>query len=50
MRLAFAELINGARNSDLMTAPTAPERTAKASGTMLITLAAAQFLMTLDSG
>ena len=32
-----------------MTAPTAPERTAKASGTVLITLAAAQFLMTLDS-
>jgi MFS family permease len=29
--------------------PTAPEQTAKASGTVLITLAAAQFLMTLDS-
>jgi MFS family permease len=32
-----------------MTVPTAPEQTAKASGTVLITLAAAQFLMTLDS-
>ena len=32
-----------------MTVPTAPERTAKAASTVLITLAAAQFLMTLDS-
>src|SRR5512133_650160 len=32
-----------------MTAPTAQEQAAKASGTVLITLAAAQFLMTLDS-
>jgi hypothetical protein len=32
-----------------MTVPTATERIAKASGTVLITLAAAQFLMTLDS-
>ncbi|HWH99996.1 MAG TPA: MFS transporter, partial [Propionibacteriaceae bacterium] len=32
-----------------MTAATAPERTAKASGGVLITLASAQFLMTLDS-
>jgi MFS family permease len=32
-----------------MTAATAPQQTAKASGAVLITLAAAQFLMTLDS-
>ena len=32
-----------------MTASTAQERTAKAAGTVLITLASAQFLMTLDS-
>ena len=34
---------------DPVTASTAPERTAKASGGVLITLASAQFLMTLDS-
>ena len=32
-----------------MTASSAPEQTAKAAGTVLITLASAQFLMTLDS-
>src|SRR5215216_5560159 len=32
-----------------MTAATAPEQTAKAAGGVLITLASAQFLMTLDS-
>jgi MFS family permease len=32
-----------------MTAATAPQQTAKASGAVLITLASAQFLMTLDS-
>src|SRR4029450_6413293 len=32
-----------------MTAATAPERTAKATGSVLFTLASAQFLMTLDS-
>ncbi|MFZ1115212.1 MAG: MFS transporter, partial [Propionibacteriaceae bacterium] len=32
-----------------MTASTAPERTASAARTVLITLASAQFLMTLDS-
>jgi hypothetical protein len=32
-----------------VTASTAPDRTAKAAGTVLITLASAQFLMTLDS-
>jgi hypothetical protein len=32
-----------------MTAATAPQQTAKASGGVLITLASAQFLMTLDS-
>jgi len=34
---------------DPVTASTAPERTAKVSGGVLITLASAQFLMTLDS-